>query len=124
MDSKKMYPYGFHPTRKTENIDGFTRAKYISRSKAKDVKYLYIDFGMSKLIRSETDRRMRIKQGARILPPEIERGDVYDPFPVDMYYLGHVYREFLLEVRASSPKQIHALIHLSSRIQTSNFFAL
>lgn len=100
MDGSKMYPHGFHPTRKTANVDGFTFAKYISRTKAKAIKYFYIDFEMSKLIRSESDRRMRVRQGARNLPPEIERGDVYDPFPVDMYYLGHVYREYLLEVCA------------------------
>ncbi|KLO17291.1 hypothetical protein SCHPADRAFT_821640 [Schizopora paradoxa] len=101
MDGSTMFPKGFHPVRKRVNIDGFSRAKYISRTKAKSVKYYYIDFGMSKLIRSEIDRRMDIKQGAAKLPPEIERGEVYDPLPVDLYYLGHVYRENLLEPYAN-----------------------
>jgi len=101
MDAPRMYPNSFHPTRKTQNIDGISRAKYISRTKAKSVKYLFIDFGLSRLIRSERDRRMRIKMGARQLPPEIERGEEYDPFPVDMYYLGNVYREHLLEPYAN-----------------------
>ena len=99
MDGSTMFPNGFHPVRKRLNTDGFSRAKYISRTRAGSVKYYYIDLGMSKLIRREADRRMVIKQGAAKLPPEIERGDVYDPFPVDLYYLGHVYREHLLEVR-------------------------
>lgn len=90
MDGSTMFPNGFHPVRKRENIDGFTHAKYISRTKAKPVKYYFIDFGMSKLIRSEADRRMKIRQGAAKLPPEIDRGEVYDPLPVDLYYLGHV----------------------------------
>ncbi len=55
---------------------------------------------------------MRIKQGARQLPPEIERGEEYDPFPVDMYYLGNVYMEHLLEVRTLPPSNALGAYHL------------
>ncbi len=112
MDAPTLYPNSFHPTRKTQNIDGISRAKYISRTKAKSVKYFFIDFGLLRLIRSERDRRIRIKQGARQLPPEIERGEEYDPFPVDMYYLGNVYREHLLEVRTLPPSNALGAYHL------------
>jgi len=98
MDASQMYPNCFHPTRKSRNFDGISTAKCISRTKAKSVKYFFTDFEKSRVITSEGDRRMRRRQGARNLPPEIERGELYDPFPVDMYYLGNTNREHLLEV--------------------------
>jgi len=97
MDASQMYPNCFHPTRKSRNFDGISTAKCISRTKAKSVKYFFTDFEKSRVITSEGDRRMRRRQGARNLPPEIERGELYDPFPVDMYYLGNTNREHLLE---------------------------
>jgi len=99
MDASEMYPKGFHPTRKHKAPDGISSAKCISG--AKRVKYYFIDFEMSRLIKRDSDRQMCVRQGGRNLPPEIERGAEYDPFPVDMYYLGNVYREHVLEKYAN-----------------------
>lgn len=99
MDASRMYTKGFHPTSKFLEVNAMYEAKYVSRSKAKSVKYLYIDFEMSRLITSEDDRHMQIQQGPSELAPEIENGQIYDPFLADVYYLGGVYEKHLLHVR-------------------------
>ncbi len=101
MDASGMYPKGFHPSSNSLDVDAVYDAKYLSRTKAKSVKYFYIDFEMSRLIRSKSDRRMRMQQGPSKLAPEIKNRQTYDPFPADIYYLGSVYGTHLLEVRHS-----------------------
>lgn len=98
MEASGMYPKGFHPSAKYLDLDVLFDAKYISRSKAKSVNYFFIDFEMSRIIKSGSDRHAGIQQGPSKLAPEIESGQPYDPFLADVYYLGNVYREYILEV--------------------------
>ncbi len=89
------------PLRKHKAPDEYPPLSVSRDIKAKRVKYYFIDFEMSRLIKRDSDRQMWVQQGGRNLPPEIERGAEYDPFPVDIYYLGNVYREHVLEVSNS-----------------------
>lgn len=51
--------------------------------------YRYIDFEMSRLYGEATSPRIKGCRGTEI-PPEIERGEVSDPFKVDVWALGVV----------------------------------
>ena len=94
-----MYPRGFHPA--STNIEpDFTRiAKPRRRRAASDIKYIFIDFGISTQFDSLEKRELVVgcmAQDPTI--PELSDDVPYDPFAVDVYTLGNVYKEELLEV--------------------------
>jgi serine/threonine protein kinase len=110
-----MYPDAWHPIRddyKRDNIrqriEPYTRTQRPPR-------YYFIDFGISRLYSAE--------DGPHPLEPPIRGGDKSvpefqqsmkpcDPFPTDIYYVGNVIREEMLNVR-------HPLFSIPSAISSS-----
>ena len=68
------------------------------RSEA-EIKYYFIDFGLStEFAFGERERRVTGELG-RVEAPEQHSGLPYDPFKLDVYYLGYVYQTKIVNVR-------------------------
>lgn len=99
MDGTPLYPDGFHPSRQKMDIDGLNKAKYIRRVDASTpVRYYFTDFGLSTIMDPWKPRRVIGKHGADQEVPELSYIEEYDPFPLDVFILGNVYRKTLLDV--------------------------
>ena len=90
-----MYPEGFHPISLRRTPDYSDNAKYQSRTTA-GAKYYYVDFGISVHI----PEALRPKMVTGILgrdqdPPELSETVPYDPFKLDIFIIGNMFkREF------------------------------
>ncbi|KAH9850489.1 hypothetical protein C2E23DRAFT_835365 [Lenzites betulinus] len=78
-DPRPMYPRMFHPRDTDRARDWKGSAKHSTRT-ANPVRYYFIDFGLS-------------------TAPEIVNwnGELLDPFPTDIYYLGNMLRVYVLQ---------------------------
>jgi len=100
MDADAMYPEGFHPIslRRTPDYSGV--AKYKSRSIA-GAKYYYVDFGISVYV----PEALRPKLVTGVLgrdqdPPELSEDVPYDPFKLDIFIIGNMFRREFYQVSA------------------------
>jgi len=99
MDADAMYPEGFHPIRKMYKADYSGYATPISRSEA-GVKYYFIDFGISVHIPEDAYPKLVTGNlGRDQTPPELSKEVPYDPFKLDVYILGNMFKRELTEVR-------------------------
>ena len=95
----QMYPKGYHPTNQNMEPDFSRLANPRRRRAASSIKYLFIDFGLSSQFSSFEGRELVvgcIAQDATI--PELSDDDPYNPFAVDVYTLGNVYKRKFLGV--------------------------
>jgi hypothetical protein len=98
MDASSMFPEGFHPV-----ITGFLPDLHgpawpIPRSNAR-VKYYYSDFGISVAIHPEQYPKLAHGiDGLDQEPPELRYNGYYDPFKLDVFILGNVFRRNFLDV--------------------------
>jgi len=120
MDADAMYPEGFHPIRTMHKPDYSGYAPYLSRSTA-GVKYYFIDFGISVHIPADVYPKLVTGHlGRDQTPPELSKTIPYDPFKLDVYIIGNMFKRELTDVRSSfnirsvippggadSPKEIH-----------------
>ena len=106
LDASKMYPKGFHPLSPSFEPD-FKRVARPFRRRGAGVKYYFIDFGFSQIFNSYEEREnvLGIMAQDRTIP-ELSNTVPYDPFAVDVYTLGMVYKERLTSVRVSCPKYL------------------
>ena len=94
-----MFPNGYHPFSQSFESDYGRVARPKRRREAKGIKYTIIDFGISSKYASEEDREFVYGcMAADLTVPELSDNLPYDPFPVDVYTLGNVYKNELLEV--------------------------
>jgi hypothetical protein len=92
MDASAMYPHGFHPTEDVFLPDFRTPVSPISRS-AVGVKYYYVDFGISVHIPPEVYPKTALGgYGRDQEPPELSFEVPYDPFKLDIFIIGNVFR--------------------------------
>ena len=72
----------------------------LSRKRSEvEIKYYFIDFGLStQFVPGKRECLVTGKLG-RIQAPEQISGLPYDPFKLDVYYLGHVYQTKVMDVR-------------------------
>ena len=101
LDARALYPRGFHPVA-TNFLPDLTAEVYpLPRITASSpVKYYYV--GFSSAIRFQPGIQSKLATGQCFLEqplPEFVFGDPYDPFKVDVYALGHVFRTNIYEVR-------------------------
>jgi len=103
-----MYPGGFHPAKQDMAPDWKGKAKHFTRTERLP-KYYFIDFGLSVRFRPEdpTPRAQVVRGGDRDYPPELEDMNVeYDPFPTDVFHLGHLIIHEFTEVRFSKIRNL------------------
>jgi len=93
MDGGPLFPQGFHPTRTAFLPDCRTVAWPLSRSH-NPVKYYFIDFGLSVYIPSDGQPKLATGcYGRDQEPPELSDMDPYDPFKLDIFIMGNVFRK-------------------------------
>lgn len=101
MDGEPIYPKGFHPSMST--LDA--RGKWTTPRRRRDVggvRYYFTDFGISSQFDgSEQTRLVTGEDGQDQDVPELHYPEPYDPFPVDVFILGNLFRTEFTTVCAS-----------------------
>lgn len=95
MDADAMYPEGFHPvrTRFKRDYSGYT--KPYSRSSV-GVKYYFVDFGISVHIPEDVANKVVTGHlGRDQVPPELSTTVPYDPFRLDVFIIGNMFKQEL-----------------------------
>lgn len=101
MDPRPTFPEMFHPGTISRSRDFKSYAKFHTRT-SRPTKYLFIDFGLSQKFKPGQDRKVTPIRGGDRIVPEFERHGIkkeFDPFPVDVFYLGNLVRRYFLKVR-------------------------
>ena len=99
-DPRPMYRDLFHPVESWKSRDFKGEAKHSTRTMS-PVKYYFIDFGLSRKYNPEEGppREHPIRGGDKTVPEfQNWNGELVDPFPTDMYYLGNMMKMHVLEV--------------------------
>lgn len=99
MDPKPLFIDSFHPFRahRTRDLKGVPR--HYSRTQ-RPTKYYFIDFGLSRRYDpSVTDPVEPIIMGGDSTVPEFKSREPQNPFPTDVYYIGHAIQQTFLDVR-------------------------
>ncbi|KAL5513542.1 hypothetical protein ACEPAH_3941 [Sanghuangporus vaninii] len=100
MDGRVMYgKKGFHPSDQDMTAaDVMIVAKPKTRRDAGFVKYYFTDFGISTLFDDPSKPRSVVGNRAQDLEvPELNNIIPYDPFPVDVFTLGNVFKRHFLD---------------------------
>ena len=101
MDGRAMYgKKGFHPSdQDLTAADVIITARPKTRKDADFVPYYFTDFGLSTLFDDPTKPRVVLGNRAQdVEVPELSSEIPYDPFAVDVFTLGNVYKRHFLEV--------------------------
>ena len=103
MDGNPLYPGGFHPVHKSCTRDGSGVVWPMSRS-CFHIQYYYIDFSLSVYIPPDVHPKLVVGIFGRDQdPPELSDDVPYDPFKLDVFILGNVFRKSFYEVLHLSP---------------------
>ena len=99
MDANCLYPKGFHPVAMRRLPNGRSYAPRRARRHV-NVKYYYIDFGISVHIPPDTPSRLVVGIDGRDQDvPELSSIVAYDPFKVDVFIIGNLFKTFFQKVR-------------------------
>lgn len=99
LDGSAMYRDGFHPILHNRALDWEKGvAKFKNRSDCSDVKYFFIDFDISVRLDGVGKKRLVTGTYCQVNVPELSDTVLYDPFAVDIYLLGDVYKRAFIEV--------------------------
>ncbi|GBE78924.1 predicted protein [Sparassis crispa] len=96
MDARSLYPHGHHPIRIAASQDGIHMLAPLSRSDC-SVRYYFIDFGISSLIKKGESPYVLGRQGRDKELPELSSEITYDAFKVDIFTLGNLYKKEFLQ---------------------------
>jgi len=92
MDATAMYPRGFHPINESFLPDAKTMARHRPRTSV-PVRYYYIDYGLSVHIPPDVHRKAAVGSDGRDQEvPELSDDVPYDPFKVDIFIAGNLFR--------------------------------
>lgn len=98
MDGQSLYPDGFHPVNTFCDVTGTTYTRQLSRADTQ-VKYYYIDFGISVYVPPDRFPKLAIGGLGRDQdPPELSFTVPYDPFKLDIFIIGNMLRNVLYKV--------------------------
>lgn len=102
MDPSGMWPELYHVMMPTRSPSFANRAKKPYTRTAKSPKYYIIDFGFSRRYpRDDLHPQATTADGGDRTVPEFQNGSIpHDPFAVDIYCIGNVIQEFILDVRS------------------------
>ncbi|KAL5513743.1 hypothetical protein ACEPAH_4143 [Sanghuangporus vaninii] len=90
-DAAGMYPKGFHPSYWDLDANG-KRARPLRCSDVLGVRYFFTAFGISSNFLEGETRLVTGKAGLDKDVPELSTDDSCDPFPVDIFILGNVFK--------------------------------
>lgn len=124
MDAKSLYPRGFHPQRNFLTVDARGRAPVRHRYQASFPQYYFIDFGISTWFREDHQgpRLVTGGEGQDKSVPELHATNLYDPFKVDIFTLGNLYKIDFISVRTNVfgfDRLLPGLMHLPIRDRNS-----
>ncbi|PIL36001.1 hypothetical protein GSI_01661 [Ganoderma sinense ZZ0214-1] len=98
-DPRPMYPRMFHPRTPKKSLDYRGSSKHSTRT-ACPVRYYFIDFGLSRRYSPDDGppREYPIRGGDKSAPEfENWNGELLDPFPTDIYYVGNVIQQVIIK---------------------------
>lgn len=122
MDPGAMYPEGFHPVQTAYKRDYSGFANYLPRS-AVGVKYYFADFGISAHMPDADNPRLVTGEAGRDQdPPELSSTVPYDPFKLDIFVIGNMFKQEFCDVIISCFVVPQRCSHLSSNSPMSNSF--
>ena len=99
MDPTALYPKGFHPESPLVLANDLTTYAPVLPRASVPVTYYYVDFGISTLFAPEdTNRLVTGRAGLDKGVPELSDVVAYDPFKVDVFILGNLFRQSFLQV--------------------------
>lgn len=100
MDGAPLYPRGVHPASSILEASGKGLAYPRHRRDIRGgVRYYFTDFGISSRFEDPSVPRLVTGKDCQDKElPEIHQNEPYDPFRVDIFLLGNVYRRGLIEV--------------------------
>ncbi|KDQ12538.1 hypothetical protein BOTBODRAFT_176475 [Botryobasidium botryosum FD-172 SS1] len=103
MDPKHLFPEGYHPQSPDRSVDAHWAAPRRRRYQVPYPKYYFIDFGLSVLYSEDYQgpRLVTGTDGQDQTVPELLRATQdpqyqYDPFKIDIYTLGNLYKNELI----------------------------
>ena len=100
MDARSLFSNGSHPVSTSLTPDLGDSAHGIPRfASPEPLKYYFIDFGISIHIPSGQPRLILGEDGIDQDVPELSASTPYDPFKVDVFILGNVFRREIYAVR-------------------------
>jgi hypothetical protein len=104
MDASAMFPRGFHPLLPYFLPDNpFQSAPRTPRSQVR-VSYYFVDYGISSYFPPGHSRKLVTGGDGRDQEvPELSDTIPYDPFPVDVFIIGNMFRTELFMVRDFLP---------------------
>ena len=97
MAGELLFPEGHHPVHTHLSPDISHQVRPAGRL-GKDIKYYYIDFGMSTHFKEGESPYVLGAKGADQDAPELSNEYPYNPFMLDIFILGHVYEVQFLQV--------------------------
>lgn len=106
-DPRPLYPDMFHPSYTSMSRNWKGSAKHSTRT-LWPVKYYFIDFGLSRRYdpKDGPPREHPIRGGEKSVPefqPGVWKGELLDPFPTDIYYLGNLIYKDIMKVPSPPP---------------------
>lgn len=97
MDGSNLFKDGWHPMNTWLTRNGKDDLCLTRKRSEVEIRYYFIDFGLSTLFSSGQHKCFVTGELGRIQAPEQLSGLPYDPFKLDVYYLGHVYQMKIVE---------------------------
>ncbi|KAJ3556602.1 hypothetical protein NM688_g1935 [Phlebia brevispora] len=121
MDPKPLYPNMFHPFSPRMNLNLTAKAKHFTRTQ-RPVKYYFIDFGISDRYstRDNTVAAPVHVGGDRTVPEFQTDSPTHNPFATDVYYIGNLFREELLQ----KYKRLQLLQPLVDKMSSTRFLKI
>lgn len=100
MDGSNIYQDGWHPMNTWLARNGRDVLCPGHKRSEVEIKYYFIDFGLSTRFASKEKQGCLVTgELGQIKAPEQTSGLPYDPFKLDVYYLGHTYQTKIVDVR-------------------------
>lgn len=101
MDGARLFPHGVHPSFSTLLPDASGPPKVLRRRDVPDLRYYIADFSLSRRFETEAEeRKIYERRGADDEVPELGSKEWYDPFPVDVFSVGNIFRKKFVEAGA------------------------
>ncbi len=113
MDADSLFPKGYHPVQSHHLPDASALAPQLWRAKG-HIKYYYVDFGISVHLPTDSPKLVVGGYGRDQDVPELSFDVPYDPFKVDIFILGNMFKREIYDVGRP-----HILWHSNSNLTHS-----